>query len=245
MLPLAAEQRIPPHGEVGVLLRKRQHIGDDIVGRIPLLSSVQVILRSTNLNPGQNLSRHRRVQNRLEERRLQRRGELVINGLRIRHEAGPLLQHGIRLPVVDDRVDVRLDELELAPASIHAVPLHDVRDLGRIRRRKLARCPQPRPLGGAVDVPALGIVRQVEEVADGQLEGLHVTDVDDPDAISTPGVRHVHLLGRLAQLDGVDPLVVANVTDVVEVVVHAGTTGPTALCLCRKPSHVAPVIISP
>ena len=55
----------------------------------------------------------------------------------------------------------------------------------------------------------------------------------------------MHLLGGLLELDGVDPLVVARVTDVVEVVVDTRAAGAFSLVGQREAANVAPVVVGP
>src|SRR5687767_10781431 len=110
---------------------------------------------------------------------------------------------------------------------------------------KLAADPGLDPILSAVNIPFLGIICQVKEVADGDLEGLQVANIDDPDAISLTSIRKVHLLSSLLQLNGVDPLVISWVADIVEMVVYSCASHAVRLILERQSANVAPVVVSP
>ena len=245
MPPLATKQSIPALLQLPVLLRRRQNLLDYFIRRVTLLAGVQHVLRATRIDPVDNLAANGRMEDHLEEGRLVDLVKLVIDSLGMDTELSPLLQNRVGLVVVDDRVCLWLNKLELASAGVHGVLDHDIGDLFGMLGAELAGGPGLGPLLGAVNAPSLHVVAEVEPVVDGDLVRLHVADVDDPDSVSAAGIGHVHLLGRLGKLHGVDPLVVTWVTDVVEVVVNTSASSTRGLVEQRKTADMAPVVIGP
>ena len=94
-------------------------------------------------------------------------------------------------------------------------------------------------------VPSLGSASQREEELDGELHGLEVADVDDPDAVGSVVEGEVHLLPDFGDGVGVEPFVVAWAADVVEVIVDAGAAGAFALFRRGETAEVAPVVVAP
>lgn len=245
MRPLAVEQLIPllRQGRVGVqeVDPRKEHV----VRRVPLLTRVELVLGGPDVDLVQDLAGPDGVQHRLEERRLGPLVHLLVRRLGVNPQLRPLVQHGLGLVVVDHAVDARLEQLELAARRVRAVPGHDAGDLLGVVGAELAAGPGREPLARVVDGPPVRVVGEVEVVAQGHLERLEVADVDDPDAVGAARLGQLQLLGRLLELDGVDPLVVARVADVVEVVVDARAALALRLVGERQPAHVAPVVVGP
>ncbi len=102
MVPLPVEQVVPPHRQIGVVVRGREDVADHIVGRIPLLAGIPEVLRSSDIDMVHNLPRKDGMQYHLEEGRLRAGVQLVIHSRSIFVQHCPLFQDGVRLIVVDD-----------------------------------------------------------------------------------------------------------------------------------------------
>lgn len=74
---------------------------------------------------------------------------------------------------------------------------------------------------------------------------LQVSNIDNPNLSSILLVSEMHLLPGLGKLDGVDPLVISRVTDVVEVVVHARIAFTVDFVRDRETLNIAAIVIAP
>ena len=81
-----------------------------------------------------------------------------------------------------------LEELKLAASGVEAISVHDVGNILGELGSELTLSPGLKPLRRAVDVPAVSVIREVEEMGDGDLEGLEIADVYDPDAVGAAGL---------------------------------------------------------
>jgi hypothetical protein len=103
--------------------------------------------------------------------------------------------------------------------------VQDVGDRRRALGSEVLRGVLALPLAEALDRPAVGVPRVVEEELQRQLVVLHGADVDNPQPVDAVLVGLVQLVPDVGQLVGVDPLVVAPAADVVVVVVEAAALG--------------------
>src|SRR6478609_6005155 len=111
---------------------------------------------------------------------------------------------------------MRLQQLEFATRSIHAIAGHDAGNGFDMLTAEFALDPVFNPLGSAVRLPSLSVIGKIHKVADGDFLWLEISDVDNPDTASISVVCQGHLLSGLLQLNGVDPLVVSWVANIVE-----------------------------
>jgi hypothetical protein len=121
--------------------------------------------------------------------------------------------------------------------------VQDVGDRRRALGSEVLRGVLALPLAEALDRPAVGVPRVVEEELQRQLVVLHVADVDDPQAVDAVLVGLVQLVPDVGQLVGVDPLVVAPAADVVVVVVEAVAAAARGQVAVGQLADVAPVVV--
>ena len=97
-------------------------------------------------------------------------------------------------------------------------------------------------VGSSYETVSRDIRRLVQVSAYQRLE---ISHVGDPDIFYSAVIGEGHLLPGLLQLNGIDPLVVARITDVVEVVVHSGTAAPVRFVADWNPADVASIVVTP
>jgi hypothetical protein len=117
--------------------------------------------------------------------------------------------------------------------------VQDVGDRRRALGSEVLRGVLALPLAEALDRPAVGVPRVVEEELQRQLVVLHGADVDNPQPVDAVLVGLVQLVPDVGQLVGVDPLVVAPAADVVVVVVEAVAAAALGLALVGQLADVA------
>jgi hypothetical protein len=105
--------------------------------------------------------------------------------------------------------------------------------------------PLPEPGRHAVLIPEGDIVRKIHHVTDGELEGLEVSNIDDPDLASIALVCHVHLLPSLLEFCRIDPLVAPWISNIVEMIVHASSSTAFRLISAWQSTDISKIVIGP
>ena len=248
-VPLAPFQGVVPRSKRGVLRERRDGlVGEGIGARVVLCGQASVpghcVIEVVEVGEGEH-----RVLDQLEVRRLLLWPQPGFHREHALHQRIPLADDGSKLAAIQSAITLLaqrkasgIQQLRLAPRRELAVAGEQLSNgLGLCRTERRLR-PSLRIFGQRLRrhrgrAPGLG-----HEEAQRELQRLDVAHVDDPQLARAALPGQVHLLPGLLDLRGVDPLVVARPTDIVEVVVHAEPTGPLQAG-GRQAADLAPVVV--
>ena len=202
---------------------------------------------------GGSVLRHRRVESVQVRHRVDPvKDQLVIgiaaigrdrrrDAVRSGRQRVPFAQHA-RPASIRQRVGVRVDQLGFAAAGELPITREQRADRRPFARAELLHRPAHRErlhrrLGHRVRVPC-----HREEEGGGIFHRLQVADVDDPQPVRAVLPGEVHLLPHARHRIGVEPLVVAGVADIIEMVIDA-VPARAAIARRGQPPDIAPIVV--